>query len=399
MVGWLNKRTIAYLCALGALATYYMVWPVWRAQYPLEIWFTESWNAYHQDVAAAGLRLYPGADQLVVNNYPPLSFYAIGWLGKLFGDNLFVGRAISIVGLLAIAVEIALAVRLLAGSLIAGSLGALWFIAIMAHNATSYVGANDPQIAALAIMGAGLVWFLARDRAGKAPEPALLLMVVAGFWKHNIIGIPLTAISWIIIAKGWRPALRPLLVSGAVAVGGLLACVTIFGAAFLDNLLTPRAYSWRHFLSQVGHLQWVALALLIWAAWAWSDRASRAARFTALQIGCGLFACVEVIVDAELHQVHFLANVADPLQVCDNACGREGGDPSRIRTCNPRSRNPLLYPVELWDRPGGSRPRYPPFSLSSTANMKNPASRQGRRTDFFKFATKADGGLSRMVRH
>jgi hypothetical protein len=28
----------------------------------------------------------------------------------------------------------------------------------------------------------------------------------------------------------------------------------------------------------------------------------------------------------------------------------ELGDPSRIRTCNPRSRNPLLYPVELWDR-------------------------------------------------
>src|SRR5215217_2898430 len=291
MAGGLNKRTIAYLCALGALAAYYMVWPVWRAQYPLEIWFTESWNAYHQDAAAAGLRLYPGADQLVVNNYPPLSFYAIGWLGGLFGDNLFVGRAISIVGLFAIAVEIALAVRLLAGSLTAGSLGALWFIAIMAHNATSYVGANDPQIAALAIMGAGLVWFLARDRAGKAPEPALLLMVVAGFWKHNIIGIPLTAVAWI-IAKGWRPALRPLLVSGAAAVAGLLACVAIFGPAFLDNLLTARAYSWRHFLSQVGHLQWVALALMIWAAWAWSDRASRAARFTALQIGCGLFACL-----------------------------------------------------------------------------------------------------------
>jgi hypothetical protein len=197
-----------------------------------------------------------------------------------------------IVGLLAIAVEIALAVRLLAGSLIARSLGALWFIAIMAHNATSYVGANDPQIAALAIMGAGLVWFLARDKAGQAPEPALLLMVVAGFWKHNIIGIPLTAISWIIIAKGWRPALRPLLVSGAAAVAGLSACVTTFGPAFLDNLLTPRAYSWRHLLSQVGHLQWVALALMIWAAWAWSDRASRAARFTALQIGCGLFACL-----------------------------------------------------------------------------------------------------------
>jgi hypothetical protein len=37
-------------------------------------------------------------------------------------------------------------------------------------------------------------------------------------------------------------------------------------------------------------------------------------------------------------------------------------------------------------------------SLSSTANMKNPPSRQDGRTDFLKFATKADGGLSRMVR-
>src|ERR1700682_3080758 len=42
------------------------------------------------------------------------------------------------------------------------------------------------------------------------------------------------------------------------------------------------------------------------------------------------------------------------------------GDPSRIRTCNPRSRNPLLYPVELWDR----------RALLSIANMKNLLSRQ-----------------------
>jgi hypothetical protein len=42
------------------------------------------------------------------------------------------------------------------------------------------------------------------------------------------------------------------------------------------------------------------------------------------------------------------------------------GDPSRIRTCNPRSRNPLLYPVELWDR-------WRPYNI---ANMKNPLLRQ-----------------------
>ena len=79
--------------------------------------------------------------------------------------------------------------------------------------------------------------------------------------------------------------------------------------------------------------------------------------------------------------------------------GADGGDPSRIRTCNPRSRNPLLYPVELWDRRGSWPPCQPyRLSLSSTANMKNPLSRQAGRTDFLKFATKADGGLQPMVR-
>jgi hypothetical protein len=46
------------------------------------------------------------------------------------------------------------------------------------------------------------------------------------------------------------------------------------------------------------------------------------------------------------------------------------------------------------------RPGYPPYrlSLSSTANMKNPLSRQDGRTDFFDFATKADGGSWPMAR-
>jgi hypothetical protein len=46
------------------------------------------------------------------------------------------------------------------------------------------------------------------------------------------------------------------------------------------------------------------------------------------------------------------------------------------------------------------RPGYPPYrlSLSSIANMKNPPFRQDGRTDFFDFATKADGGPSSVVR-
>jgi hypothetical protein len=64
------------------------------------------------------------------------------------------------------------------------------------------------------------------------------------------------------------------------------------------------------------------------------------------------------------------------------------GDPSRIRTCNPRSRNPLLYPVELWDRLGRTRLNFH-LGRSSTANMKNPLSRQDGSNRFPQLRDKA----------
>jgi uncharacterized protein (DUF697 family) len=285
------RRDLVYVTVLAVVAAYFLIWPIWRAQFLLEIWFTEAWNSYYQDAAAAGLRLYPAADQLIVNNYPPLSFYVIGTLGKLFGSSLFAGRALSVLAVLGVGIEVCFAVRILAGSAIGGVVGALWYVAFMARSLTTYVGANDPQLAGEALMGAALVWFLARDRAKKSAEPALLLMVAAGFWKHNIIAIPLTAILWLII-RDWRAAVRPVFLSGLAATAGLVACVAMFGPEFLQNLLTPREYAWAHVVGHIGHLQWIALAFVIWAAWAWSDRHGVAARFTMLFVATALCACI-----------------------------------------------------------------------------------------------------------
>jgi hypothetical protein len=159
-------RTLVYLALLSLAAAYFLAWPIWRAQFLIEIWPTEAWNGYFQDAAAAGLPIYPAPDGLVGNNYPPLSFYAIGLLGKALGiDNLFVGRAVSLIALLAVAIEIFLSVRVLVGGRAGAAVGALWYLAMMARNQTTYVGANDPQLAGEAIMGAALVWFLWRCRA------------------------------------------------------------------------------------------------------------------------------------------------------------------------------------------------------------------------------------------
>lgn len=77
-----------------------------------------------------------------------------------------------------------------------------------------------------------------------------------------------------------------------------------------------------------------------------------------------------------------------------SCCGQMkiAGDPGRTRTCNPRSRNPLLYPVELRDRLEPPRPglavhlacQYEKYRLSPSLN----------RTVFLKLATKRNGGVS-----
>ncbi|MDR3469278.1 MAG: hypothetical protein P4M07_25395 [Xanthobacteraceae bacterium] len=286
------SRQAIYLTAFAVVAVYFLVWPLWRAQFPLEIWPTESWSAYFDVAAAHGRPIYPSPDLLIANNYPPLSFYVIGTLARLLAcDPIALGRVLSVVALGAIGIEIALAATLLGAGRAWGAVGGLWFVAIMAHVSTSYVGASDPQLAGQAIMGAGLVWFIARDRAGRSCFGPLLLMVAAGFWKHNIVAIPLTAVAWLTLRGGAR-SYRAILVSGVAALAGLALCRAVFGPEFLANLLEPRAYGLSFIVPHLGHLQWLAAAAVVWLSWVVGAGRDDAARFTALHVGISLTACI-----------------------------------------------------------------------------------------------------------
>ncbi|MET4297036.1 hypothetical protein ABIB06_007822 [Bradyrhizobium sp. LB8.2] len=285
-------RATIYVALFALAAAYFVAWPIWRAQFLIEIWPTESWNAYWQDAAAAWLPLYPAPESLAANNYPPLSFYAIGMVGKLLGvDNLFVGRALSLISLIALSVEVFISVRILTVGKVGAAVAALWYVAMMAHHSTIYVGANDPQLTGLAIMGAALIYFLRQWQSKRSPTPALMLMLMAGFWKHNIIAIPLTTVSWLYISSS-RYAVRATLMSGVAALLALFACIAVFGPNFIPNMLAARQYAWSNVVGNIGHLQWSALALVIWSVWAVFDRRSMPAKFTALHIAIGLLACV-----------------------------------------------------------------------------------------------------------
>jgi hypothetical protein len=277
----LSPAVAASLAALAFLAALYFAWPVWRAMLPLEIDVNEPWNARHADAARAGSSLYPDPDGLVANNYPPLSYYLIGAISAATFDAIYVGRLLSLLATAAIPLAVGCCVRQLGGSRSSALLAGVWFLATMARFFDRYVGMNDPHLFAMAIMIWALAWFLRLRLNGRAVEGAVLLMVVAGFFKQTLFAAPVTALCWLAMTDR-RLALRAALVGGVAAALGLALCGAIYGDAFFRQLLMPRQYSLVQALSSLGRLQWIAPALVIFAIWAWRQRHGEAVRFSTI---------------------------------------------------------------------------------------------------------------------
>jgi hypothetical protein len=271
----------AQVALLALLAAYFTAWPLWRIGFPIEIAQNEGWNAYWADAAMGAAPLYPPLDGLIVNNYPPLSFYAVGALAKLFGDALYVGRALSLIAIFALGALIAKAITQLGGGRAGAAVGGLWFVAVMMRSFAHYAGMNDPQLVAQAMMMAALVWLFAREARGRSAVPPILAMAVAGFYKHNIVGIPATALLWLAL-RDWRRAVLPFMLGTGAAALGLAICVLVYGDAFIANLLVPRPHDWMRSLKGLGRLQWVAPALVLWAIWVAAEPRHSAARFSML---------------------------------------------------------------------------------------------------------------------
>jgi hypothetical protein len=274
---------------LAVLAAIYLAWPIWRATLPLQIDQNEGWNGYFADAARNGAGLY--GNELTINNYPPLSFYVVGYLSAFTFDAVYVGRLLSLAMTAMTALGAGLCIRELGGSRFGAVTGALWFLATMPRFFELYVGMNDPHIVALAIMTLALAWFLRSMAKRRSVEPAVICMAVAGFYKHDLLSFPVTAIVWLALhdpRRGFRAALV-----GAAAVGvGFLICWVLFGPSFFHELLTPRQTSVVSALGGLGRLQWIAPALLIACVWAWYQRGRAAARFAASFMATALLSYV-----------------------------------------------------------------------------------------------------------
>lgn len=233
------KLTVAVLTLL-ALALF--AYPCLRVGTPLEIDYNEGWNAHMQLKAMTGASLYGNDTPFILNNYPPLSFYLIGLLGKVVGDVVLAGRLVSLAAVLLIAASAHVVARAAGARPWDALLSAATALGLLSGLAADYVGTNDPQLLAQSLLCVGFALYVRRD-CGAARLPLVALLFAAGLMtKHNVLALPLVATIHLMLRGGNRE--RALFLgSGAVLAAAALAVIQWkFGPGFFRALLAGREY-------------------------------------------------------------------------------------------------------------------------------------------------------------
>lgn len=236
------RRSLALgsvLLALGAVAG--LVEPAATLLRRVPRNYNEGWNAFWADAAFHGRPLYDSANELVSNNYPPVSFHVVGWAGHWLGDNVIAGRFIALLALLVVIVCVAQWLRAVRADAAASFIGASFCLFAFTTFGDDYVAMNDPQMLAHAFMMVGLVvlWHWGVSRTAVAI--CVMLMLLGGFTKHLLIPLPAALTVWLVLYR--RRQLATWVVCSTVGLIFAFALVSAVDGAFLQHLSSPREYS------------------------------------------------------------------------------------------------------------------------------------------------------------
>jgi hypothetical protein len=218
----------------------------------------EGWNAYYAAAAMAGHGSYPDPAGFMVNNYPPLSFYLVGLLGLLTGDQIIAGRIVSLVSFVCICALTALVAQRMRDGLQGAIFSAVLIAAILLLT-SDYVGMDDPQLLGHALQLAALFLILREQRTARAVFAASALFVAGGFVKHNLFVLPLATLLWLALFD--RRNARRLAIWGiALSFCALVICLLLFGFDFPGRIATPRLWSFAQFASAFA--AWLPFAIV-----------------------------------------------------------------------------------------------------------------------------------------
>jgi len=285
-------------------------WPVAQTLFlhvPLDP--NEGWNAYHASAAMAGAPLYPGPQSYLVNNYPPLSFYIVGALGRLVGDYIIAGRLISLLSFGFVCFGIFFAARRMGANTIEALFAALFFAGGLLVF-SDYVGMDDPQMLAHAVAMGGFLLLLQEPRTTRSIAIAALLFVIAAFIKHNVVAMALAMTGWLLLTDKRAGARLIGFGLGFLAIA-LVAFRLVYGVGLPSRLISARTYSLVDFKDRL--LVWLPwglmplIAMVLLGLSSWRDRHVRLCMFMAgfsLALGAyflgGAGVDINVLFDADI---------------------------------------------------------------------------------------------------
>ncbi|MBV9840024.1 MAG: hypothetical protein JOY99_00565 [Sphingomonadaceae bacterium] len=244
--GWaarIGEMPILFPALLGIatlLAIVFALPVIARMPAHISLDYGEGWNGYWTATAMSGAPLYVKGRALTGNNYPPLSFYLNGLVGRwLVGDYIVAGRIVATLSMVAVAGLIARIVRLLGGAGRWAYAAALVFLLYNLVYLQKFAGVDNPQWLGQAFMLGGLLPLLKQNGEGLGWRACFLsdaTMILGGLVKHNQFALPISVALWL-AGTDRRALLRWL----ACAIGlAALACAVLaalYGQAIFAELL------------------------------------------------------------------------------------------------------------------------------------------------------------------
>jgi hypothetical protein len=267
------------LAALGSFASALLVYPVLRAFSMVEVGYNEGWNVYNAAAADQHLPLYGHKYGWTTVNYPALWFYVVVWAHRLGPSYLMAGRILALISHPLSCLLVGLVVWQFSRDYRAALFSALFCSAVFCIAANEYIGYNDPQMFAQVFFLCGFLVYISGPPRFSRLALTVLLFVLGGSIKHNLIEFPL-AVLLDLAFLGRNRVLQYLSLSAVFVGASIYANLIMGGPFFVANILIPRAYSFKKAFLQFmeygfGPVPLAMIAALIWSAASLKDKRLR----------------------------------------------------------------------------------------------------------------------------
>jgi hypothetical protein len=236
---WLLALVLALVLASAAVG---VAGKVMSVGFLYEKNYNEGWNVYNTERLINHETIYDD-NYWRVNNYPIFSFIVVAGVNLLVHDLLLSGRIVALISFFAVGALAGLVTLRLGG----GPSGAVFTgacaLGFYYLAAPDWIGADDPQSLAQALMLCGLARYVGRPPTRRTLLETALWLMLAGFTKQNMVAIPL-AITLDLAVQA--PRRLPFWFATCAAIALLFIALTqlIAGGSFLAHLLMPREYTW-----------------------------------------------------------------------------------------------------------------------------------------------------------